>query len=1052
MDHDHPFPIVGIGASAGGVEALEGLFRAMPTDSGMAFIVVTHLAPERESLIAEIIGRCTKTPACEVRDGAAIEPNHIYTLQPGTLLTIANGRLQVRPVNAAHRERNPIDIFLASLADDRGDGAVGIILSGSGSDGTLGVKAIKEHGGFTIAQGPDGIQRHPGMPDSAIAAGFVDLVLPVEEMAPALVDYIQTAAPLGDLTNGQEPRKSAGVEEAHRAITTILRNHIGHDFRGYKHKTFLRRVQRRMQVLRLADIEDYVQHLRQDRTEAALLFRDLLIGVTNFFRDADAFQVLEKEVIPTLFEGKGAGDAVRVWVPGCATGEEVYSIAMLLAEHAQSLHVLPRIQVFATDIDERALEVARAGRYPANLLNDVPPDRLRRHFIEDGASYVVRKEIRDLCIFSAHSVVRDPPFSRIDLISCRNLLIYLGAELQGQVIPVFHYGLRPGGYLFLGVSETIGQHQTLFAPLDKQHRVFRRRDTVEPTIPFPLTLQGSRFVQGTAEASRSPPTNAALLRRQVEARVLDRFAPAHVVVNQDGEVVYYSANTGKYLEAPSGVPNRQMLAMTRRGLRLDLRGALHDAMQTQKPMTREHIAVEVDDRVQLVNLTIEPFDQDGEPLFLILFSDVGRPGPPEEIYGKERRRDQDDAAVEQLERELRDTRERLQSTIEEYETSLEELKSANEEMTSINEELQSTNEELETSKEETQSINEELHTVNLELNGKVEQLDQSNSDLQNLFDSTRIAIVFLDRNLLIRNFTPAVTQIFNLISTDRGRPLTDIANHLDQVDFDKDLRTILARPEPLEKPVRSREGSQHYLMRILPYRNGRNAMEGLLLTFVDVTTLKTAEEEQRQLIGELNHRVKNMLAVVAALARQTLKKTADKPEYATFLGRLQALASAYDLLTRDGWGDVPLRDVVVSEMEPYIGRQEGRLVFEGRDVLLRPRAALALGMVVHELATNAVKYGALSVPEGRVTVSWEVRGRNKDAALLVHWREVGGPEVMAPSHEGFGSKLITQQIRYELRGDAVVNYLPTGLEAAFTVPIVETCKSTGDSEARETHP
>jgi two-component system, chemotaxis family, CheB/CheR fusion protein len=370
-------------------------------------------------------------------------------------------------------------------------------------------------------------------------------------------------------------------------------------------------------------------------------------------------------------------------------------------------------------------------------------------------------------------------------------------------------------------------------------------------------------------------------------------------------------------------------------------------------------------------------------------------------------------------------------------------------MTSVNEELQSTNEEMETSREEIQSINEELHTVNLELNGKVEQLDQSNSDLQNLFDSTRIAIVFLDRNLLIRNFTPAVTQIFNLISTDRGRPLTDIVSHLDQMDFDNDLRALLAQPEPLEKPVRSREGHRHYLMRILPYRNGRNEVEGLLLTFVDVTTLKTAEEQQHQLIGELNHRVKNMLAVVAALARQTLKKTSETPEYATFLGRLQALASAYDLLTRDGWGDVPLRDVLVSEMEPYIGRQEGRLVFEGRDVLLRPRAALALGMVIHELATNAVKYGALLVPEGRVTVTWEIGRWNRNAALLVHWREVGGPEVTVPSHESFGSKLISQQIRFELHGDAAVNYLPTGLEADFMVPIGETCESAGDSEDRE---
>ncbi|MCW2239155.1 CheR family methyltransferase [Azospirillum canadense] len=1035
------FPIVGIGASAGGVEALEGLFRAMPADSGMAFVVVTHLAPEHESLLADIIGRCTKTPARQACDGEAVEPNRIYTLQPGTLLTIGDGALHVRPLNATYRERNPVDIFLGSLADDCGERAIGIILSGGGSDGTLGVKAIKERGGFTIAQGHDGIPRHAGMPNSAIAAGVVDLVVPVEAMAATLVDIVRVAAPLGDLTKDRDARESARLEAARKSITTVLRKQVGHDFRGYKPNTFLRRVQRRMQALRLTDIDGYVQHLREDHGEAAALFRDLLIGVTTFFRDGETFQALEDQVIPHLFAGKDASDAVRVWVPGCATGEEAYSVAMLLSEYAETLHALPRIQVFATDIDDSALEVARTGRYPASLVQDVPPGRLKRHFIEDGTSYVVRKEVRDLCIFSAHSIVRDPPFSRIDLISCRNLLIYLGAELQDQVIPMFHYALRPGGYLFLGVAETIGQHQTLFAPIDKKHRLFRRQDTAPVSIPFPLGGHGSRSVQGAVETPRSTQSNAALLRGQVEARVLERFAPAHVVVNQNGEVVYYSANTGKYLQAPPGVPNRQLLAMARKGLRLDLRGAMHDATQTHKPVTRKHLAVEVDDRVQLIDLTIEPFDRDGEALFLIVFSDVGRPGSPEAIYGKERHWGQDHTAVEQLERELRDTKERLQSTIEEYETSLEELKSANEELISVNEELQSTNEELETAKEETQSVNEELHAVNLELNSKVEALDQSNSDLQNLFNSTRIGIVFLDRNLLIRSFTSAVTEIFNLIASDRGRPLTDIVSHLDRLDLARDLRDALVRPEPLEKAVQSREGHRHYIMRILPYRNARNDLEGLLLTFVDVTSLKEAEEQQRQLVGELDHRVKNMLTVITALARQTLKTMAKEPEYAAFLGRLQAISNTYDLLTRDGWGDVPLRAIVLNEVKPYTG-EEGRFTIEGPVVQLRPKAALALGMVIHELATNAVKYGSLSVPAGHVAVTWEI-GRaeirqEKDMALLVRWRETNGPEVTAPAHHGFGSRLITQQIRHELRGDAVVEYDSAGLEATLMVPITQT--------------
>ncbi|WP_395456477.1 CheR family methyltransferase [Azospirillum melinis] len=1037
MSDKASFPIVGIGASAGGVEALEGLFGAVPADSGMAFVVVTHLSPEHESLLADIIGRCTPTPAHQACDGDLVEPNRIYTLQPGTLLTIDSGRLHVRPDSASRRERNPIDLFLSSLASDCGERAVGIILSGGGSDGTLGVKAIKERGGFTIAQGHDGIPRHDGMPNSAIATGVVDLVAPVETMAATLVDYARTATSLGDLTGEKDVQEDARLEAARRNITTILRNQIGHDFQGYKHNTFLRRVQRRMQALRLTDIDSYVEHLREDRTEAAALFRDLLIGVTTFFRDGETFQALEELVIPHLFAGKSVGDAVRVWVPGCATGEEVYSIAMLLSEYAETLHSVPKIQVFATDIDEHALEVARTGRYPANLVRDVRADRLKRHFTEDGTSYLVRKEVRDLCIFSAHSVVRDPPFSRIDLISCRNLLIYLGMGLQDQVIPMFHYALRPSGYLFLGVAETIGQHQTLFVPIDKKHRLFRRQDAVSVTIPFAMAEHGGRTPRGSAETPRSIQSNAANLRGHVEARVLERFAPADVVVNQNSEVVYYSANTGKYLQAPPGAPNRQLLAMARKGLRLDLRGALHEAMQTHKPVTRKHLAVEVDDRVQMLDLTIEPFDRDGEPSFLVLFSDVGGPSPAEEIYGKERHWGQDPGAVEQLERELRDTKERLQSTIEEYETSLEELKSANEELISVNEELQSTNEELETAKEETQSVNEELHAVNIELNSKVEELDQSNSDLQNLFNSTQIGIIFLDRSLLIRSFTPAITQIFNLIASDRGRPLTDIVSHLDQVDLDRDLRHALTDPAIVEKAVRSRDGTRHYMMRILPYRKARNDLEGLLLTFVDVTSLKEAEEQQRQLIGELDHRVKNMLAVVTALAQQTLKAIAEAPECTAFLGRLQAVASTYDLLTRDGWGNIPLNDIVLNEVKPY-AISEGRFAVDGPAVQLRPKAALALGMVIHELVTNALKYGALSVAEGRVVVTWEFGQRDADPVLLVHWRETDGPPVSPPTHHGFGSKLITQQIRYELRGDVMVDYDPTGLQATFTVPVAQT--------------
>lgn len=1046
--------VVGIGASAGGIEALEGLFRSTPAGGGLAYVVVTHLAPGVASALPEIVATFTTMPVARAEDGAAIERDRVYVAGPDATLTVEGGRLRARPVppEGRHHERNPIDAFLGSLADDAGDRAIAVILSGAGSDGTLGLKAVKERGGLTIAQGTDGsAPRHHGMPSSAIATGLVDLVLSVEDVGKKLVEYVGSFGALSGLVaNGAEERADA----ARRRICALLRDQVGHDFAGYKERTFMRRVQRRMQVLQISDIDAYVELLGREHAEAVLLFRDLLIGVTDFFRDRAAFETLERVVIPRLFDDGQPGDRVRVWVPGCSTGEEAYSIAILLRERMEATGATRQVQVFATDIDDLALETARSGRYPEALLRGIDPDRLRRFFTYEHGTYTLSRQVRDMCIFSSHSVVRDPPFSRIDLVSCRNLLIYLDGEVQSRVLPAFHYALKPGGFLFLGSAETLSHRTELFTPVDKKHRVFQRRDHVDTPLTVAAFLSsGVRPAGGVGGggtglvgSGRGATPAALTLRRAVEARMLERHTPAHVVVNREGDVVYYSSRTGKYLEAAPGQPSRQVLAMARRGLRLDLRVALQQAAETRRPVHRERVEVDVESegRVQVVGLTVEPLpDHEADPLFLVVFEDDG-PTLARGETSTARLPSEEDAALERSERELRDTRERLQATIEEYETALEELKAANEELISVNEELQSSNEELETSKEEIQAVNEELSTVNHELGFKVDLLNESNSDLRNLFESTRIAIVFLDRHAVIRSFTPAVSELFSLIPGDRGRPLTDIASHLDVEErLHQDVRSVLAGQGPVERRVIRRDGRAHHLMRVLPYLDSDRAIDGAVLTFVDITNVVASERQQQTLVHELNHRVRNMLAVVTAIATQTLAWTPAPGAFApAFLGRIEALARAYGLVSRESWGDVPLEEVLKEEFEPHALGDESRLAASGPKVMLRPRAALALGLVLHELATNAVKYGALSVSAGRIEVAWGVedgKGEGADAGrrLVLRWREVGGPPVGKPKTRGFGSELIERQMCYELGGEVEIDFSRRGLAATLAVPAGE---------------
>ncbi len=1040
------FPVVGIGASAGGLEALEGFFRPLPPRTGMAFVIVTHIGPGRESTLAEILSRSTEMPVCPAVDGAELRRDHVYVLPSDATLLIERGHIRLRRFSDK-RERSPIDVFLASLAESSREDAIAVILSGSGNDGTLGVKAIKERGGLTLAQGHDGtVPLHEGMPASAISSGLIDLVLPVEDMAAKLVSYVAGFERL-------EPQVAEGlhddehVERARLAICGHLLRHMRHDFRGYKKHTFLRRMQRRMQVLQVDDVAEYAGRLEGDHEEAAALFRDLLIGVTSFFRDEAVFEVLQERVIPALFENRGAHDTIRVWVPGCSTGEEVYTLAMLLTEHVAGLRATPRIQVFGTDIDEAGLAVARAGRYPEALLDGVSEQRRERNFVRDGASFAVSKRIRDLCMFSSHSVIRDPPFSRIDLISCRNLLIYFGTDLQGQVISVFHYALRPDAYLVLGTAENVSQFGSLFTPVDKGKRVFQRHsENGSGRVPVPpmLVPAHGRALAQMADLRWNPPWRN--VRAAVDGRVLERFAPPHVAVNPAGDIVHYSARTGRYLEPPSGPPSQQLLTTARRGLRLDLRTALQEAATTRRPVTRSHVMLDGDERAQMVTLTVEPLrdpteDADAAPHMLVVFAEEGAPFVPEQPGVDHAERAVGAAMVERLEHELHETRDRLQMMVEEYETALEELKSSNEELVSVNEELQSTNEELETSKEEIQSINEELHTVNAELLVEVDEHDQSNADLRNLFESSQLATVFLDRHLRIRSFTPAVTAIFNLLPGDRGRPLSDFATNLDGVDLKAEIAEVLERNEPREHSVTRDGAPPNYLMRLLPYRTSEGAVDGVLVTFVDVTSLAAAEEQQRVLVVELNHRVRNMLQVVAGVSAQTMKRSDSLEDFSeSFLGRLYAMGRSYELLSRERWSEVALGELLMKILQPFEGGPR-RIEVIGPSVLAKPSAALSLGMVLHELATNAVKYGALSTPSGKVQVTLSAVGAAEpDAAedargLCIEWRESGGPSVLPPQRRGLGTDLIERQFRYELNGRATLDFAPTGLVAKLLMPL-----------------
>ena len=886
------FPIVGIGASAGGLAAFEAFFSGMPadTDPDMAFILVQHLAPDHKSILTDLIRRYTRMQVFEVEDGMKVLSNCAYIIPPNRDMAFLNGTLQLMEPAAPRGQRLPIDFFFRSLAQDQRERAIGIILSGTGSDGTLGVRAIKGEGGMVMAQNPASTE-YDGMPRSAIGTGLVDYELPPAEMPAQIIAYVAHA--FGKLQHtGTIPAPKA--ENALKKIFILLRAQTSHDFSQYKLSTINRRIERRMAVNQIATIEGYVKHLQQKPAEVEALFHDMLIGVTNFFRDPAAFTIIEEQIIPKLFTGKDADYVIRIWIPGCSTGEEAYSLAILLTECQEAMKRSFKVQVFATDIDSQAIATARAGLYPASISADISQVRLKRFFsIEsDGNAYRIHKSIRDMLVFSEQNIIKDPPFSKLDMISCRNLLIYMGGDLQKKIIPLLHYALNPGCFLFLGTSETVGDFDDLFAAHDRKQKIYQRKDDFHSAGRATL----ARFLPALSAIDVALPQTAGKtagprklpLRELTEQALLQQVAPASALVNSQGNILYLHGRTGLYLEptpGEAGISN--ILKMAREGLKRELTTALHKAVGTKDIVRHNGLRVKTNGDFTTINLTIRPVAagpaaSPEPPLYLVILEEapVGAPGegtrPTKDMKGVVVGRVVDDLAlpsggqvvtshggkvkspkpdateiksaarIKALQEELRAKEEYLQTANEELETSNEELKSSNEEMQSVNEELQSTNEELETSKEELQSVNEELATVNNELQTKVTDLSRLNNDMNNLLAGTGIATIFVDYQLRILRFTPTATGIINLIQSDVGRPVSHIVSNLKGYDrLIADVKAVLDNLIPKEVEVQTIEGNW-YAMRIMPYRTTDNVIEGAVITFIDITEMKNISEALRK--------------------------------------------------------------------------------------------------------------------------------------------------------------------------------------------------------------
>ena len=855
---EEPCFVVGIGASAGGQAPLEHIFTTLPTDCNLSFVVVMHLPPDGPPLLADLLRRYTPMEVLTAEDGTLLLPNTVHVIPPGADLTVSDGRLRVEarpsgPAGANH----PIDRFFTSLAAGFGERAIAVVLSGFGTDGAEGVIRIKESGGTVLVQEPE-TAVNPPMPRNTIATGAADMVLSMEEIPVKIAEIAR-----GHCTLPQRACLTTTLDEDLSCIFSVVKATTGHDFSSYKRNTLMRRIERRMTVNESGGLRKYLALLEQDPQEAQALSQEILIGVTRFFRDAEAFEVLRSDVIPRLFADRDPEDPVRIWHACCATGEEAYSVAMLIREHLEKERLNARVQIFATDIDEAAMAQARSGLYPDDIRLDVNEERLKAFFTQAMDRWQVVKELREMILFANHNIIKDPPFSRLDLLVCRNFLIYLNPDMQKRLISLFHMVLKPGGLLFLGASETVGHNSDLFTPVDKKWKIFQRLDggRREDTL-FPFTTPVRKLTRTTAyrqPADTEGPTPGAAADRLL----VERYSPPCVVINEKYEVLHISARTRRYLEIPVGVPSLDILKMAGEELRPALRAALYKSFAEEKQVVFRGVKVADEQGEGTVNVIVEPLT--AHPSFgklaLVVLEPVPSPAAihvpsgGEALPGDEFSREM---LIRQLEEQLRITHEQLQFTTEQLETSNdgfmstnEELMSINEEFQSANEELQSTNEELEASKEELQALNEELVTVNAELQGKVEELNQANSDMENLLASSEIATIFLDRLLTIKRFSPAMAVILNLIHADIGRPFRHLSGTIDWSGLPQDAQAVLEKLVPVEREVTSLEDLRSFIMRVLPYRTTDGRIDGIVVTLIDISERKRAEEEILRQVEEL---------------------------------------------------------------------------------------------------------------------------------------------------------------------------------------------------------
>lgn len=928
---DAGVPVVGVGASAGGLEAFSQVLEALPAELGMAVVLVQHLAPTHESALPELLRNVSSLPVVQVTEGMRLERDRVYVIPPNAQLTLLGTQLHLSPRATDRSQYHPIDLFFRSLAEAVHERAIAIVLSGTASDGAAGIREVKAAGGITIAQRPE-TAKYDGMPHAAIATGMVDLTLSPREIAAALVEigrhpYVRSS--VARAPELQEEVAAPEVEEAPsdemQRIFSLLRGASGIDFKLYKLPTIQRRLQRRMALHKLTRLDQYLEYVQDNPNEISLLYQDILIHVTRFFREPETFEALRTQVFPQILAGRGVDAPIRIWVCGCATGEEAYSVGIELLEFmADSQGGVP-VQIFATDVSEAAIEHARNGIYPESIVADVAPERLRRFFTKSDGSYRVTKMVRDLCVFARQDVTRDPPFSRLDLVLCRNVLIYMTMPLQQKLMGVFQYALKAGGFLMLGHAETIGAYSDQFSTADKRTRIYAKKPTDgQPGVNFPIDY--SHVTPPRARAaippSRDDPRS---LQGDVSRILLERFAPAGVVVDNELEIVQFRGKTGPYLESPPGDPSLSVLKLAREGLLYGLRTAVHTARKQKQPVRREGIRIRVDGVAKEVNLEVIPLVSRDRAHFLILFEDgMARPEPPrasaKQKPGRPATR-REETRVARLQQELAANRDYLQSIIQELEAANEELQSANEEILSSNEEMQSTNEELDTAKEELQSTNEELNTVNEELQARNEELSRANSDLMNLLGSVEIAIVIVASDLRIRRCTPMAERVLNLIPTDIGRPISHIKPNIDCPDLENLITEAIDRVIVQEIDVQDRQGNW-FSLRIRPYKNIDNRIDGAVLSLFDINTARLHEREIAQARHYAQAVVETVTQPVVLLDHDLLIRTVNQSFCDAFGYRRKDLESKRLFELSGGSWDVPLLRAAVEA--PTDGQLAGK--------------------------------------------------------------------------------------------------------------------------------